>query len=98
MKLEIVQILGTSNGYSKVRVSQALFDAVKGQKPTLPLKDLGWDGDNKVRLFDIGGVQLYSLYSRTDGTKFVVSEADAKANLSAEPVKLPFDIKSLAVA
>ena len=62
LKLVVRNIIGApNNGVSRVTVATDVYNATVGYKPLLPYEAMGdSDGGDGVRLFTIGGVELYT--------------------------------------
>lgn len=98
-KLVVRNIIGEPiNGYVRVTISNELFNAVRGVKPTLPYKGMGDSGGNGVRVFSINGVELCAQYDKeTRKTMFLMKKEDAETALltlaeqRAGEDKLPFN-------
>jgi len=93
------------NGYSRVTVSNELFNAIRGVKPALPYTGMGDTGGNGVRVFNIEGIDLYVHYDKINqSTMFIMKTLDAQKchkSLAAEragEVKLPFNSAMFATA
>ena len=96
--LQVLTIVGSSKGYSRVIITKDCFDKVKGSKPVMAFNEEGYSEGNKVRSFDFDGVKLYSLYNRAEGTKFVVTDKDAEASkIATQNANLPFVISEVLV-
>lgn len=85
-------------GFSRVTVSNELFNAIRGVRPTLPYKGAGDVGGNGVRVFNIEGVDLYVNYDKINRrTMFIMKTPDAQKYLKplaverANEPKLPFN-------
>lgn len=85
-------------GYSRVTISNELFNDVRGVKPALPYQGRGDIGGHGVRVFNIGGVDLYVNYDKTNRkTVFIMKTSDAQRHLlplateRANEPKLPFN-------
>lgn len=102
IKLVVRNIIGADvNGYSRVTVSNDLFNAIRGFRPSLAYKAMGDSAGNGVRVFTIDGTDLYANYDKEsrktvylmkteDAQKHLVTLAQERAN---EP-KLPFNVEA----
>ena len=79
-KLIVSNIIGTDvNGYSRVTISNELFNAVRGFKPLLPFEDRFDENGERIRVFNIDGVELYASYDKTTSkTMFVLKTTEAQ--------------------
>lgn len=102
IKLIVRNIIGDPvDGMSRVTVSNELFNAVRGVRPLLPYTAMGDGGGKGVRIFTIGGYELYSNYDKESRKSiFLMKTEDAKACLltvadqrASEP-KLPFSFSA----
>ena len=80
LKLIVSNIIGEDvNGYSRVTVSNELFNAVRGMRPSLPFEDRFDDNGERTRVFNINGVELYANYDKaTSKTMFIMKTNEAK--------------------
>ena len=99
IKLVVRNIIGEpDNGYSRVTVSNELFNAVRGVRPQLAYKAQGDQAGKGIRIFTIDGVDLYSNYDKESRkTLFLMKTEDAEkclctvAEQRAKEPKLPFN-------
>lgn len=102
IKLVVRNIIGEPiDGYSRVTVSNELFNAVRGMKPLLPYKGMGDNGGNGVRVFTVNGVELCASYDKeTRKTMFLMRTEEAKKHLLTltqqreGEAKMPFNANS----
>ena len=105
IKLIVRNIIGADiNGYSRVTVSNELFNAVRGVRPALAYKGQGDSANNGVRVFNVGGVDLYAHYDKESRkTVFLMKTEEANKHLMsleqerANEPKLEFDVKAFNV-
>ena len=99
IKLVVRNIIGDAvDGYSRVTVSNELFNAVRGVRPALAYTAMGDQGGKGIRIFNIGGYELYANYDKESRkTLFLMKTEDAQKCLltvaqqrAGEP-KLPFN-------
>jgi hypothetical protein len=83
IKLVVRNIIGEEiDGYSRVTVSNELFNAVRGVRPSLPYKAQGDKGGNGVRIFELEGTELFAHYDKVNRkTMFLMKTEDAKKHL-----------------
>ena len=101
IKLVVRNIIGESiDGYSRVTVSNEVFNAVRGIKPLLAYRGQGDQGGNGVRVFSFDGVELCAQYDKeTRKTMFLMKTDEAEAHLLTlaqerdKAEKLPFNAK-----
>ena len=99
IQLIVRKIIGSDiEGFSRVSVTNELFNAVRGVRPLLPYTAQGDLGGNGVRIFNINGTNLYVTYNKeTKKNVLLMSTEDAKKNLvtladeRANEPKLPFN-------
>lgn len=92
-------------GYSRVTVSNELFNAIRGVRPTLAYEGMGDSGGHGVRVFNIDGIDLYVNYDKTKrSTMFIMKTPDALRCLKplaverANEPKLPFNAAQFVTA
>ena len=99
INLVVRNIIGDAvDGYSRVTVSNELFNAVRGVRPTLAYTAMGDQGGKGIRIFNIDGYELFANYDKESRkTLFLMKTEDAQKCLltvaeqrSKEP-KLPFN-------
>ena len=83
IKLVVRNIIGDSiDGYSRVTISNELFNAVRGVRPSLPYKAQGDVGGNGVRIFSFGETELFAHYDKVNRkTMFLMKTEEAKKHL-----------------
>ena len=99
IKLVVRNIIGDSiDGYSRVTVSNEVFNAVRGIKPTLPYRGQGDLAGKGVRVFSFNGVELCAQYDKDSRkTMFLMKTDEAEAHLLTiaqerdKAEKLPFN-------
>lgn len=78
IKLAVRSIISTKGDYSQVVVSNEVFKAVTGVRPSLPYTTARQTTGQGVRIFDFGGTKLYSRRDKEAGkTYFVMHKDDA---------------------
>lgn len=90
-------IFSTQDGFSRISVDNETFNAVRGVVPTIPYTTSRTQDGRGVRIFDIDGTKVYSIYDKENRkTGFYMKQTDAQARLrtlaqerSTEPA-LPF--------
>jgi hypothetical protein len=100
IKLVVRNIIGDAvDGYSRVTVSNELFNAVRGVRPQLAYTAQGDQSGKGIRIFEIDGKKLYANYDKESRkTLFVMKSEDAQACLltvaeqRANEPKLPFSV------
>lgn len=95
--MKVRNIFEVSNEFAVVSVDSETFNAVRGVSPELPYTTSRTMDGKGVRIFEIDGVNLMSIYNKeTKKTRFVMNQKEALAKLetlederSKEPT-LPF--------
>ncbi len=92
MELKVRKIFEESNGYSKVSVNVEIFKAIAGFKPTLPYTTSRSESGKGVRVFNIAGTPVYTIYEGENKSSIIMKSEDAKKHLlslEAERSSLP---------
>lgn len=76
------KIFSTVDGYSQVSIDSDTFNKVRGMRPELPYTTGRNKAGQGVRIFDINGNKLMSVYNKEEKKSgFIMTEAQANANL-----------------